>query len=128
MTEHLSSQPPEAAGILLGPNSEPWLVTQFVPDLYGESTSASFRLDVKTLNARLDAAKSAEMSCVGIVHSHPQNFTRPSAGDLAYLQSLFKLPQNDASHPFFVPIFCGGTLYSYVYLGGEIHPAQLQLI
>ena len=128
MTAYLSSRVPEAAGLLLGPSKEPGLVTHFYPDEQGESTPVSFQLDIKRMNRRLKLAKAAELSCFGIVHSHPINVTQPSSGDLAYLQQLFALPKNDATHPFFVPIFCGQTLHPYVYLGGEIHPALLMLI
>ena len=128
MTEHLSSREPEAAGVLLGPSGEPNLVTHFVPDEHGESTPVSFRLDITRLNRRLKIAKAAELSCHGIVHSHPRNITQPSGGDLAYLQQLFALPKNDATQPFFVPIFCGQTLHPYVYLDGTIHPALLLLV
>ena len=128
MTEHLSSREPEAAGILLGPVGESNLVTHFFPDKNGTSTPVSFQLDIKEMNRRLKIAKAAHLTGVGIVHSHPHNVTQPSGGDLAYLQQLFALPKNNAAQPFFVPIFCGQTLYPYVYLGGEIHPALLMLI
>jgi len=128
MSEHLSSHQPEAAGLLLGPFGESNLVTHFVPDEHGESTPVSFRLDITRMNRRLKIAKAAGLSCVGIVHSHPSNVTQPSGGDLAYLQQLFSLPKNDATQSFFVPIFCGQTMYPYAYLGGTIHPALLLLI
>lgn len=128
MSEHLSSREPEAAGLLLGPSGETNLVTHFVPDTHGESTPVSFRLDITRLNRSLKIAKAAGLSCVGIVHSHPSNVTQPSGGDVAYLQQLFSLPKNDATQPFFVPIFCGQSLHSYVYLSGMIHPALLMLI
>ena len=128
MTEHLSSREPEAAGILLGPVGESNLVTHFFPDKNGTSTPVSFQLDIKEMNRRLKIAKAADLTGVGIVHSHPKNVIQPSVGDLAYFQQLFALPKNDAAQPFFVPIFCGQTLYPYVYLGGEIHPALLLLI
>ena len=128
MREHLSSREPEAAGVLLGPSGEPNLVTHFIPDEHGESTPVSFRLDITRLNKMLKTAKGSELSCHGIVHSHPSNVTQPSGGDLAYLQTLFALPKNDATQPFFVPIFCAQTLYPWVYLDGSIHPALLLLI
>ncbi len=128
MTDHLSSLAPEAAGILLGPRDEPSLVTHFVPDEHGESTNASFRLDVTRLNECLKTAKAAELACHGIVHSHPCGVTQPSGGDLFYFQQLFALPNNDSSHPFFVPIFCGRTLHPYVYFNGQVQPALLMLV
>ncbi|MFN0019467.1 MAG: Mov34/MPN/PAD-1 family protein [Pirellulaceae bacterium] len=128
MLSYLSAGVPERAGILLGPVADDSLVTHFIPDLTGESSSASFRLDVESLNRELKNAKLARMNCKGIAHSHPTGITQPSCGDLAYLERLFALPANADAVQFFVPIITGGRVFPYVFSGGAIWPTAILLV
>ena len=113
-TADLDSCEPEAAGILLGPqNAEP-LATHWVLDRSGRSTGVSFTLNVESLNEVLRHHRQCDLTCVGIIHSHPRGMTTPSLGDLAYLEELFFGRANEELDRFLFPIFCDGRFYPYI--------------
>ena len=113
-TADLNACEPEVAGILLGPqNAEP-LATHWVLDRSGRSTGVSFTLNVESLNDVLRRFRQCDLTCVGIIHSHPRGMTTPSLGDLAYLEDLFFGPTNEELDRFLFPIFCDGRLYPYI--------------
>lgn len=126
--DYLVAREPESAGLLLGPADDDLLITHFVPDLTGRGTPASFELGTAELNDMLKRMKPAGINCKGIVHSHPAGITSPSHGDLAYLRRVFRLPTNAEAGQFYMPILCGGRLYSYVYTQGRVWHADLVLI
>jgi proteasome lid subunit RPN8/RPN11 len=125
---HLTSRPPEAAALLIGPAEDDWLVTHIVPDLEGRGTAASFQLDAPSLNRTLKQLKPARLNCKGIIHSHPPGVIAPSYGDLAYLERVFDLPSNAGASQFFMPIVCAGRMYPYVYTAGRVWHADLVLV
>lgn len=128
----LGAIPPEAAGILLGPqNAEP-LATHWALDASGSSTGVSFTLDVAALNDVLRQYRQCELTCVGLIHSHPRGIVTPSLGDVAYLEDLFMRPTNETLDRFLFPIYCDGRLYPYIVwrrkAGLAVTPAALLLL
>jgi proteasome lid subunit RPN8/RPN11 len=128
----LSSRPPEAAGLLFGPqNAEP-LATHWVLDETGDATSVSFTLGVDALNGTLRKYRPCGLTCIGAGHSHPGGLVTPSMGDLAYLQNLFFQPVNADLDRFLFPIFCQGRLHPYIVWRDEerlaVTPAALMLV
>lgn len=125
---HLSSVPPEAGGMLLGPKGS-GVVTHYVIDEKGKATAASFTLDAAGLNRVLKKALENGMNCKGLVHSHPTGCTVPSCGDLAYVRKAFANEKNKGITEFLLPIFCGGVLIPYIVLPREKNIVQVsQLI
>ena len=114
MIADLGSRPPEAAGILLGPEDDEPLVTHFVLDTTGTATSVSFSLDAEHLNEVLARFRQCELTCVGIVHSHPTGIHAPSHGDLMYVERVFGRGANRDASLFLFPIFCDGRLHPYI--------------
>jgi proteasome lid subunit RPN8/RPN11 len=128
----LGTRQPEAAGILLGPQDDEPLATHFVLDESGIATSASFTLDVETLNSVVRHYRQCELTCVGIVHSHPRGMTVPSAGDLEYLEQLFHCQANSQLNQFLFPIFCDGRFHPFMVWRRDerlvVTPASLVLV
>jgi proteasome lid subunit RPN8/RPN11 len=112
----LAYAPPERMGVLLGPKDHDRLLTHFIADPTGNSTSASFTIDRERLQPLLDPYFACGLDIKGYVHSHPSGCTRPSAGDLAYLRGLFARAGNSKTTEFFFPIVCDSKLHPYAYL------------
>jgi proteasome lid subunit RPN8/RPN11 len=128
----LGSRPPEAAGILLGPEDAESLVTHFVLDTVGIGTSVSFSLDAANLNDVLAHYRQCRLTCVGIAHSHPAGIHAPSHGDLMYVERVFGCSSNREAKQFVFPIFSDDRLYPFVLArtGGlpQALPAALVLV
>lgn len=128
----LGSRRPEAAGLLLGPRQDEPLATHFVLDTSGLATPMSFTLDAEFLNEVLERFRQCDMTCVGIVHSHPGGFNTPSHGDREYLLNLFGRSANQGLEVLLFPIFAGGRLHPYLVRPGcglpEVEPAVLVLV
>jgi proteasome lid subunit RPN8/RPN11 len=128
----LGSRSPEAAGILLGPKEDEPFATHFVLDTCGIATSVSFRLDVEHLNKVLARFRQCDLTCVGIVHSHPTGIQAPSHGDLEYVERVLGHEDNDETSVFLFPIFCDGRLHPYILCRTKslprIAPAALMLV
>jgi proteasome lid subunit RPN8/RPN11 len=127
---HLTSVPPEAGGMLLGPRGSP-VVTHYVPDRNGQATAASFTLDAAGLNRILRRFLDCDLDAKGLVHSHPRGCSAPSFGDLAYVRKVFGNEKNRDLGEFLLPIVCDGELYPYLIRGsdpGRVLPAQLLLL
>ena len=122
LDEHPYSR--EKAGILLGPTSEKHLVTHYIPDQKGHSTSSSFTLHAKSLNRTLRIGLKAGLDCKGIVHAHPPGVLRPSWGDLMYVTKLFANPGNHDALQVMLPIVCNGSFYPY--LIDAQHPTSIR--
>jgi len=105
--------PPEAGGIILGPEGSD-LVTTFHRDENGFGTSVTFTLDAKGLNAKLRVYKDAGLEMMGVVHSHPRGVKTPSPADLDYAAKLLTNPKNEGTEELLMPIYCSGILYPYV--------------
>jgi proteasome lid subunit RPN8/RPN11 len=125
---YLGGRAPEAAGILLGPRNDEPLVTRFVPDLIGQGNPVAFELHGPFLNHVLQDLKPQGLTVLGVIHSHPNHFSRPSSGDLEYFQRLFARPANARATHLFVPIVCDRQLYPYVYVEGRVAPATLVVV
>lgn len=110
----LGSRPPEAAGILLGPDDAEPLVTHFVLDTVGVGTSVSFSLDAANLNEVLAHYRQCGLTCVGIAHSHPTGIHAPSHGDLMYVERVFGRGRNQDAQQFLFPIFSDDRLHPYI--------------
>jgi len=126
--EYFRFRHPEAAGILIGPAKDDPVVTHFVADEDGDGTAVSFRVNADALNRVLERVKPAGLDAKGIIHSHPAGITQPSAGDLAYVRRLFRLPANAAAQQCFLPIYCDRRIHPYVFADDEIWPANLLVI
>jgi len=103
----------EEGGILLGPSDEPELAIRYLKDVKGDSRPASFTIDADYLNGEIARVRDAGLTCVGIVHSHPDGICRPSYGDLEFLQRIFANPKNGGGM-FLFPIVCSGSLHPFV--------------
>jgi proteasome lid subunit RPN8/RPN11 len=126
--DYFRSRKPEAAGILLGPTQDDILITHFVPDEDGDGTPGSFHLNARALNRILERVKPAGINCKGFVHSHPSGFAHPSAGDLAYLERLFKNPANADTLQCFMPIYCDRRVHPFVYANAQLWLAEIILV
>lgn len=132
MMAALAERPPEAAGILLGPKDDEPLATHFVLDASGVATTVSFQLDVEHLNEILCQCRQFDLTCVGIVHSHPTGICGPSHGDLIYVERVLGHEANGNAGVFLFPIFCDGRLHPYILCRTDslpqVAPAALVLI
>ncbi|MCA9028920.1 MAG: Mov34/MPN/PAD-1 family protein, partial [Planctomycetaceae bacterium] len=66
------------------------------------------------LNALIRKIRPAGLAVIGIVHSHPGHFRRPSGGDLVFLQKIFANPKNASHGNFLFPIVADGQFFPYV--------------
>jgi proteasome lid subunit RPN8/RPN11 len=127
--QYLSSREPEAACALFGPTNHDALISHVFPDETGIGTPHSFQIGTDALNTFIKRVKTAQLSCHGVVHSHPKNGPySPSAGDIVYLRKIFAMPKNAAVVQFFMPIYCSGRLYPYVYTQNQIQRAELVIV
>lgn len=113
LLRYLTGRPPEAAGALLGPKGGD-LVTRFVPDRWGQPSSASFTFGTAELNRRIRPFIAQGEEVLGLAHSHPAGCPSPSGGDRTYLHRLFDNPKHGGLRSFLFPIVEGGTLWPYV--------------
>lgn len=122
----------EQGGMLIGPDDTQDLITHYVKDRNGHSTTASFTIDHVTMNEEIRRVRPARLICVGFVHSHPDGISSPSGGDLAFLRRLFDIPSNrTSSNSCLFPIVCQQTFYPYVvdfHHHESVFPADLQII
>ena len=112
MVAALSSRPPEAGGLLLGPSNNR-LITHFLLDERGRVTPTTWTPDHEWLNTTVRPFLGCGIDVKGFCHSHPSGFARPSAGDRAYLLRTLDNPRNVTEEIFF-PIFCDGQLHPYL--------------
>jgi proteasome lid subunit RPN8/RPN11 len=130
----LSSVPPEACGMLLGPTSHGALITHFIPDASGVSSPTTFRIDGKRMTESLKPYIQAGLDVKGICHSHPSGYHHPSGGDLTYLKQLFSNQKNSSSATttFYFPILSDGQVFHFAFdrTAGEdtLKSAKLALI
>ncbi|MEZ5942899.1 MAG: Mov34/MPN/PAD-1 family protein [Planctomycetaceae bacterium] len=103
----------EQGGILLGPNDTPDLVTHYVKDEWGTGRTTSFTISPDHLNRIIDSVRSANITCVGLVHSHPPGICQASHGDMQFLHRIFSNPKNGGGR-FLFPIVCNGKLHPYI--------------
>ena len=109
----LTSRPPEAGGLLLGPKNHR-MVTHFHFDERALTTASTFTLDHTGINNVLKEYGACKLDAKGLVHSHPDGCTAPSSPDLEYVQRLFANPKNGMADEIWMPIVCGGRFYPYV--------------
>ncbi|MCA9075283.1 MAG: Mov34/MPN/PAD-1 family protein [Planctomycetaceae bacterium] len=132
--EDLAGQPfeREQGGMFLGPDDAQHLVTRYVKDEHGLSTAGSFTIDHEVLNGVIQHVRPAHLTCVGLVHSHPNGICRPSGGDLHFLHRIFSSPKNgNGSHSFLFPIVCNRQLHPFIVDTRDVRrmlPAELQLV
>ncbi|QDU42906.1 hypothetical protein Mal52_13750 [Symmachiella dynata] len=112
--EYLGRRPPEQAGLLFGPKDDPTLVTHFIAERGGHSTSVTFSINAHFCNVWLRKFKAAHMTCLGVCHSHPAGVHTPSGGDIVFLEKLFARPKNTDAGYVLLPIVCHGRFYPYV--------------
>lgn len=110
----LTKRPPEAGGILLGPEDDDDIITHFLLDEYAHTTPTSFTLAAAWLNENLKQYRHCRMNGKGLIHSHPPGCSRPSYGDLAYVRKLLANDRNQKAPAVFLPIVCDGRMYPYV--------------
>lgn len=125
---YFCGQPPEAAGILLGPVDDEPLVTRFIPDHIGRGSAVAFELHAPFLNHILQQLKPQGLTGKGLIHSHPTGVKCPSSGDLEYFRRLFARPGNAQATHLFVPIVCDGRLHPYAFTGESVVPATLVVV
>lgn len=125
---YFCGQPPEAAGILVGPVDDEPLVTRFIPDHIGRGSAVAFELHAPFLNHILQQLKPQGLTGKGLIHSHPTGVKCPSSGDLEYFRRLFARPGNAQATHLFVPIVCDGRLHPYVFTGESVVPATLVVV
>lgn len=128
----LTSRPPEAGGLLLGPRNH-HAVTHFYLDETARATATTFTLDDVGMNRVLKDYKACGIDAKGIVHSHPHGCRAPSNPDLEYVRRLFANPKNAETPEILLPIVCGGKFLPYVITreDGQKHslkPAPAKLV
>jgi hypothetical protein len=93
--------PAESGGILLS-QSHDYTVTGFIFDYFGSSSgSVTYHPNTKYLNHFLTAR---ETELVGLVHSHPANYRRPSPQDERAAWSNITSPLNPHLQALLIPI------------------------
>jgi proteasome lid subunit RPN8/RPN11 len=92
---------PELGGMLGGSRNDR-KVTHFHFDAGADATAATYSPDTDTLNKVLTSWNDQGIDLVGMIHSHPKNFTRPSYGDEEYAKAFLAACKNMSD--FFMPI------------------------
>lgn len=92
---------PELGG-MLGGNRKDRTITHFFFDAKADTSSVTYSPDTKTLNAVVKEWNDAGIDLIGMVHSHPGDFTRPSGGDEVYANAF--LQACEEMDAFFMPI------------------------
>lgn len=92
----VGAMPAEQGGIL-GGRRVAGLVTDYHFDTSAARTSTTYTPEVELLNTLLrEEWNPAGIDFLGVVHSHPAGFSRPSGGDHVYAQRILEaLPQLD---------------------------------
>lgn len=93
--DHLALHSPERGGALYGPKYFP-AATHFEYDKDGETTAVSYVPSTRLIANVAQVEIETGLQLKGIIHSHPQGFTRPSEGDRNTAASFFRLNQHFA--------------------------------
>ncbi len=129
LLDELTSRPPEYAGLLMALSQDTSLITGFVPDDQGTTSSTTCDLDGPFLTDKVQQYKQCGMTGIGVCHSHPASVQCLSQGDVVYARRLMGNPKNSALSHLFMPIVCGTTLFPYVVMAdGTVSTPQLILI
>lgn len=134
LLEVLSSIPPEACGVLLGPRCHSSLITHFVRDETGTPSPTMFQIDGEHLTKAIHPYVQVGLDVKGIAHSHPSGIHNPSGGDLRYLRKLFGNRKNAVAPEvdFYFPIISDGQVFHYAFdrsAGRDrLKPAKVVLI
>lgn len=87
IVQKLGSSVPEQGGILMGKNG---IVTDFIHDEFAETTGSTYSLNVAYLNPIIKELKLQGKQLLGIIHSHPNGYSKLSDPDRDYFSSQFK--------------------------------------
>lgn len=87
IVQKLGSSIPEQGGILMGVNG---IVTDFIHDEFAETTGSTYSLNVAYLNPIIKELKLQGKQLLGIIHSHPNGYSKLSDPDREYFSSQFK--------------------------------------
>lgn len=103
-------------GGMLSCSGDRKLIDTWCFDKKSKNTSASYSYDVEEMSTVFREWKSKGIRSVGFVHSHPQDYIRPSFDDIATGHKLMTFFQNDF---FYLPILMPKknglfTLYLYI--------------
>lgn len=83
----IGSQEPEKGGILMGKDG---IVTDFIFDKEANTTRTTYSLNVAYLNPIIKELKLEGKQLMGIIHSHPNGYSKLSDPDRNYFSSQFE--------------------------------------
>ena len=84
IVQKLGSSVPEQGGILMGRNG---IVTDFIHDEFAETTGSTYSLNVAYLNPIIKELKLQGKQLLGIIHSHPNGYSKLSDPDREYFST-----------------------------------------
>ena len=129
IVQKLGSSVPEQGGILMGVNG---IVTDFIHDEFAETTGSTYSLNVAYLNPIIKELKLKGKQLLGIIHSHPNGYSKLSNPDREYFSSQFKnFPDLEFM---FTPIVFSAKqrefeIFPYIFhKNGSVEKAELEVI
>ena len=129
IVKKIGSQEPEKGGILMGKNG---VVTDFIFDKAAATTRSTYTLNVAYLNPMIKELKQQGKELLGIIHSHPNGYSKLSDPDREYFSSQFK---NFPNLEFMLtPIVFSAKIdefeiFPYVFhKNGNIEKAELEIV
>ncbi len=99
--DKIGKHQPELGG-MLGGSRKDRTITHFHFDAGADTSGGTYSPDTSTLNQVLSSWNDQGIYLVGMVHSHPKNFMRPSYGDEIYAKAFLKACKD--MDDFFMPI------------------------
>ncbi len=96
----IGTRKPEQGGIL--GSSDGVHIDNYYFDKTADRTAASYTMDAKALNEVIHEWNDNGIQLVGIIHSHPQGYTKPSLGDMETARHIIETI--DVKGKFFTPI------------------------
>lgn len=125
--QQIATREPEQGGVLLGLEQDS-IITHFEFDNTGHRTSVLYVPDAHRINVLLAKYRDCNLTCLGVVHSHPSGVRRLSAGDLRWARISFENPRNAGNSRILMPLVVDGEFLPFMVTREAVQPAKLVVL
>ena len=122
----VGAQKAESGGLLFGKEDD-YVIREFIPDIYAETTGSTYSINSDYLNPKIHEKWVKEaLSVIGVGHAHPPGSPSPSNPDIKYFTDLLKnMPRKHFFTPIIFTVPDGGfSIHPYVFTGDQKFPVK----
>lgn len=125
----IGSKPPETGGLLGGDRAR-GMVTHFYYDTTSCRSGAAYTPDIRAAARVLKEWNDQGVRLIGVVHSHPSSFSRPSGADCQYVERILQANRKEDMRFFLTPIVessAGGGRFKMNFFVASLTPRGLKM-